>query len=918
MRFVFILATLLACGPSYPAATGPAETAHEVELREQSENLPELTEAPDGPLPRLAIPRSYNLVLDVDPRQTRFSGEVEIEVELAEATQQIWFHGEGLEVARASLSWPESEQSSAGQVAASYAQVNDEGVAELRLDGVAPPGVATITIEYEAPFGNIGGAGDLHGLYRVDENRESYAFTQMEPTSARRMLPCFDDPGFKTPFTFTVSTAREDLVFFNTPAEAQDQRSGRNITRFATTRPLPTYLLALAVGPLEVVEEPAEILVQLNETSSPEETGVELSGSNLRIRGIATQGNADRLEYALSHTREILHALEAYFGAPYPYEKLDIVAVPDFAAGAMENPGLITFRDSILLDVDQSPYLTHVFSYVMAHEIAHQWFGNLVTPVWWDDLWLNEAFASWLGYKIAQEIYPEQRVDLRFLGRVLGAMEADSRASARQIRQPIESHHDIVSAFDAITYRKGGAILRMVEQWIGPDVFRDAVRNYIHEFTDKNATYEDLLAALESASGENVRAVMTSFLFEPGLPLVTVSTSCEDGQGSLTLRQERFIPLGGEAPEGDSHLWALPICLAALENDMETSCVLLSSAEQIVENNELACADEIAVNPNGEGYFRFAIGDSSNARLASGRGLPDAGQVAALDSIWAAYLTGQFELEDAIRVHMSSSSTPAQLVELNVHFLEDLGRIDPENHQARASRFVRSRTRMLRRAFDAPSSVQSELTTAALLPFALFEAEDRALRRTAHTRARRLMRQGDLGQANMSPAALAATLRVLAETGGADAFDAIEARFDSEDDPMVRRAILTSLVHTPEHLERALMLTFSESLRTNERMIPLSEALRREALRSASWSWLKENYGALERSLGAGLRRLFPSLGTACDSDFADELSVFFTTETENGRRIDSIAGGPRALAGAQETIARCSARRAHYLGAGE
>ncbi|HYR96432.1 MAG TPA: M1 family metallopeptidase, partial [Candidatus Binatus sp.] len=475
---------LAACGggppePSRGPAPPPAEPAEDAVV-------------PLGRLPADVRPLRYRLDLQIMPAGERSSGESAIDVQLDRARSVIWMHGRELDVTDAVV-----ERADGPAVRAKWEQADPEGVVELRLEKPVGPGKMTLRFAWSAPFEKT-----VLGLYRLEAGGEPYAFTQFEPILARRAFPCFDEPAFKTPFDVTLTVGGSDVAVANAPLlETEPRPDGTKRFRFATTPPLPTYLVAFAVGPLDVVDGPPLAPNAVRPRPVP-------------FRGVTARGQENRLAYAFAHTGRMVEALETYFGIPYPYEKLDVIAVPDFGPNGMENAAAITFRESaILLDGASAPEdQRRGFAYIMAHELAHQWFGDLVTMAWWDDVWLNEAFATWMGTRIVRTVHPEYEADLGLLQAVLGAMDTDGLVSARRIRQPIQSLHDIPNAFDAITYSKGAGVLGMFERWIGEEAFQRGIQAYVGGHRFGTATADDLLQALSDASHRDVGTPFRTFL----------------------------------------------------------------------------------------------------------------------------------------------------------------------------------------------------------------------------------------------------------------------------------------------------------------------------------------------------------------------------------------------------------------------
>ena len=385
---------------------------------------------PETRLPAGVAPTAYRLHLTIDPRQQHFSGNVEIDIDVDTATTLIWLHGK-------SLNLTEAYALAAGgkKIDLQWSQDTPAGVASLTATSSLPTGKSTLMLTYKAPFDT-----NLDGLYKVFEADEAYAYTQFESTSARMAFPSFDEPAFKVPFDIQLTVPQDFEAITNTPVVSEgNENDGYKTIRFATSKPLPTYLIAFAVGPFDIIDWQAIPANKYREQPIP-------------LRGITTRGKGDQIRYALRHTENIVLDMENYFDTRYPYAKLDLLAVPDFRAGAMENAGAITYREQLLLlDESSSVRQKRNFLVTHAHELAHQWFGNLVTPVWWDDIWLNESFATWNASIILDRLYPEDNYRESLASGSHWVMRRDGLASARQIREPINRHADIGSAFNGIT-----------------------------------------------------------------------------------------------------------------------------------------------------------------------------------------------------------------------------------------------------------------------------------------------------------------------------------------------------------------------------------------------------------------------------------------------------------------------------------
>ncbi len=382
---------------------------------------------------------------------------------------------------------------------------------------------------------------------------------------------------------------------------------------------MPTYLLAFAVGPYEVVDYGEIPPNGIRDRSLP-------------VRGIVAQGQAERVKYALQHTDGLLTVLEEYFGTPYPYRKLDLIAVPESFGGAMENPGAIVYDEYILLMDDESPLQQRrVYTYVHAHELAHMWFGNLVTPEWWNDIWLNESFASWIMYKAADAYWPEGEFDRQLLNNALGAMQGDSLASTRQIREPVKHNNEISNAFDSITYQKGGGVLKMLERYVGEEEFRKGIQLHMSRYAESTATAEKFIASVaEGSDRTEIEVAFRSFIGQPGVPLLSVSLDCETGeQPQLTVSQQRYAPLGSriDAAAGE---WQVPMCISfGVDGNKGSDCTFIAGKTETIALNAESCPTWVHPNADGAGYFRFALDEAGWQALVE-----NVGELSASEAVW--------------------------------------------------------------------------------------------------------------------------------------------------------------------------------------------------------------------------------------------------------------------------------------------
>jgi len=613
---------LAACQPSAETASdAQSKTPSAVEMTKQDVNA-----IPHAQLPEIAIPQAYRIDMTIDPQADTMSGTVAIDVEMKDAGQLVWIHAKEMTVSKASIVYDSGETFDLTFEPIPLEKA-PSGLAKLLSDTVLSNGAATINLTYETPYNQ-----NLNSAYQVKRGDDAYIVTQFEPLGAREAFPSFDEPKFKVPFTLSITSPTENLVLSNTPKTGVADgtgEDGRSWTthRFAQTRPLPTYLIAFAVGPYE-----------MNDFGVIPPNAVRTTP--LELRAIAAKGEGENLDFALKGTEPILTALEEYFGTPYPYEKLDLIAAPDYAFGAMENPGAIVYREYLLLMDENAPLSQRrAYDRVHSHELAHQWFGNLVTPVWWEDIWLNEAFATWMGNKAIDLAYPDANYDRVTLNASLGAMNIDTLSTTRKVREPLARSENVMDQFDGITYRKGGGVLSMFESYLGEEDFQKGVRLHMDRYADDVATGDDFFQSIADGSGNpDVVDAMKSFVDQAGLPLVKV----EAKNSALAITQSRYAPLGSKTKQGQS--WQIPVVIKMGYNgDIKASKYLVKESEtEIADALRQGQPDWIMPNADGAGYYRFTLDSQGWSNLIANLDkLNTREALVTLDSLVAAFRAGE-------------------------------------------------------------------------------------------------------------------------------------------------------------------------------------------------------------------------------------------------------------------------------------
>ena len=519
-------------------------------------------------------PVAYDVHLDPDLDGGRFRGEVRITVRLAKARDAITLHSADLTIDEATVDAGDGVQKARASV-----QRADETVT-VRTPRRMAAGDVTLALRFHGPFNP-----HLRGLYGARANGRSYAFTQCETADARRIFPCFDEPSFKARFRVAVTVPDGAVALGNSPIERETPAAdGRRVVHFAETPPLSSYLFALGLGALEATE--------------PRHLGP------VPIRVWYVPGKAHLAAFGLEAAYESLRRLEDYFGIPYPYAKLDLVAVPDFEAGAMENAGAVFFRETLLLLDPETVSLPERkrAAEVIAHELAHMWYGDLVTMAWWDDLWLNEAFATWMAYRVVDDWRPDWRMWNGFEHDRASALALDALANTHPIYATVRSVAEATQNFDVITYEKGAAVVRMLEHYLGPDAFRDGVRLYMQRHREGNTVAADLWRALEEASGTEVTRVAEAWIEQPGFPLLRLEG--DDGR-TLRLRQERFFADPRVPAPRRRVRWPVPLVVRRLGDGAgAVTRALIDRAAQVVPLPDGAGTQAVFGNAAAGGFYR--------------------------------------------------------------------------------------------------------------------------------------------------------------------------------------------------------------------------------------------------------------------------------------------------------------------------
>ena len=836
------------------------------------------------PVPKLRLgnearPLAYAAELRVLPSQGTFSGEIHIDLELAGRTSFLWLHAHGLTITSAYL-----EQ--AGRRQPAKAISGGEEFLGFVFEQPARTGKAQLNIAYNGTESDK----DFSGLFRRQQDGLWYAATQFEATWARRVFPCFDEPAFKVPWRITLHVPSDDVALGNTPILSETpEAGGLKCVRFAVTRPLPSYLVAFAVGPFDVRD-----LGKVGRDHTP-------------VRIFTPRGRATQAAFAAEAIPALLTRLENYYLIPFPYEKLDHVAVPQFD-GAMENAGLITYSETMLLAPPgrQTSSFKRECAGTCAHEMSHQWFGDLVTMAWWDDLWLNEAFATWITPKMLSTWQPGWRADLDEVIAAGSAAVADSLVNTRSIRQPIETEEDIDNAFDDITYDKGAAVLHMFEAWTGQETFRTAVRSYLQEHAWKNATTADFLKSLERAARQPLAPAVSTFLNQPGIPLVSAALTASSNKDLvLTLSQRRYLPLGSTG-ETNEH-WRIPMELRYVSGiqDQESQLRRLLSLASEKASLGAGSADRpwLLANEHASGYYLTAYqGDLLRRLLEIGAPkISSAERINVAQSLTAAVRSGDLPLDDALALQPILLRDPERrVVTLSTEFIGGLRELVPDSLKPEYGAYLRNTI--------------GPLVTNASWESLAGESEDQRLQRLALlnllardgqsdrlvSNAKRLALAWIDDRAALSPDAVDTVLGVAAHFADAPLFDRLLNEAKKAIDPSDRQQLLTALgaCTDPPLARRALQALIARDFLPLDSVSLLRSLASHAETRGVAYDFVKQNYDAITAALPREIFWNLPMMAQGFDDlDHRNDVQAFFKNKDPK------LTGGPRILAQVSESI---------------
>jgi aminopeptidase N len=796
-------------------------------------------------LPSTVRPQHYSLTLAPDLKSATFSGSEVIDVTLAEPTTAITLNAHDLTFRSVKIEAAGKEQT------ANVSLDKEKLQATFTVPDQLASGKATLKIQYDGILN-----GELRGFYLSKTARRNYAVTQFESTDARRAFPSFDEPAFKATFDISLIVDKNDTAISNGPivSDTPGPAADKHTLKFLTTPKMSTYLVAFLVGDFQC--------------SSGEQDGV-------AIRTCATPDKVALTAYGVDVAKYVLHYYNTYFGIPYPLKKLDLIGLPDFEAGAMENFGAITYRETDLLIDPKSASInakTEV-ALVIAHEMAHQWFGDLVTMQWWDNIWLNEGFATWMENKPVEAMHPEWDVDQAVASGMDATLNLDAQPTTRAIRARAETPSEIEQMFDGISYGKASDVLLSVENYVGPETFRQGVHNYLMAHLYGNATAEDFWNAQTTTSHKPVDKIMESLIAQAGVPLLTFG---QPSNGRVAVSQSRFYM----SPSVQSHAaqkWTLPVCFKTGEHKQDCQLLTPETTALNVPNAALFFA-----NAFGKGYYRTAYTPADYTALASQveSALSPTERISLIGDEWAQVRANKATVGDYLNLVAAIKADSSSNVLSSA--LDGLGAVDsriastPEEKDALDTWFRQTfapEYAKLGPPVDSDSPDKKQLR--ALLFAALGDAKDPQILKQAREISAKYLVNPDAVDPNIAQTAL----QITARSGDATLFDQLQKVSENSTNPEIQIGALRLLAifENPELAKRALEYAVSDKVRNQDAAFQLAISLDTDKNRDLAWKFIQSHWDEVKKEFTPELGSVIVgATSTFCSASDRDEVSQFF------------------------------------------
>jgi aminopeptidase N len=859
-------------------------------------------------LPTNVIPESYDLSFTPNLEKATFSGEETIHVRLLKPATTITLNAAEIEFQEVKIT--------AGSfhlvVPVTLDEKSDQATFNVPVE--LPARDYFIHIKYTGILN-----GQLRGFYLSETPKRRYAVTQFESTDARRAFPCFDEPAYKAVYNIKLVIDKGDTAISNGKiiSDAPGPGDGKHTLTFSPSPKMSTYLVAMMVGDFVCKSGAAD---------------------GIPIRVCTVPGKENLVGWALTSAENILKFYDTYYYTKYPFQKLDIIAFPDFAAGAMENVAAITYRETdLFVDEKTSPLdVRENVTSVLAHEMAHQWFGDFVTMKWWDDIWLNEGFATWMAWKPMEAWKPEWHNSQDEIGQTDGALATDSISSIRPIRSNANTPAEIDALFDGIAYEKAASVLRMVEAYVGKDLYRKGVNEYLQAHQYGNATAEDFWNAMTRATGKPVDKIMKSFIDQPGAPMVSVTSTCSGNVTKVRLTQERFYAERmAIAGAGNPAVWQIPIALRAAGSKNSTYKVFTDKEQSF---DLLGCAPWVFANAGGRGYYRAEYGADTFAKMSAEMetSFSPEERIHFLGDAWAMVRAGRLNVGDYLNAMQNFQGDRNRAV------IDEAIGVIPRIHDAIASPADRPAFETWVRTFLGPIAADlttpnekrapewseripgtngtSDMPPGTALPLPLSgESADRAALRTdvlnmltAYGNDPNLIANAKLtaekymsNPSSVDTELARAALGILAKRGDSALYDRYMEHIKAAKTPEEYYSYFYALAafRDPALTKRTFEFVLSPAVR-NQDMGLIYNLFGDDATQAVAWDLLKLYFNDLKAKEGAqiGGAGLASIAGQFCDAKMRDESQEFFTAQ--------NIPGAERPLRNAKDRVNSCIALR--------
>ncbi len=824
-------------------------------------------------LPGDVVPSHYQITLTPDLKNATFEGEETIDVRVLKPTSNIVLNAAEIKFGDVTLKAGSSTQT------AKVTTDEKNEMATLALGNVLPAGAATVHIKFTGILND-----QLRGFYLSKTKARNYAVTQFEATDARRAFPSFDEPAMKATFDLAVVAAAGDTAISNGKivSDTPGPGDGKHTIKFETSPKMSTYLVALEVGDFKCLNGAAD-------------------GTPVRI--CATPDKINLGKYALESAEQVLKFYDQYYGIKYPFHKLDIVALPDFAAGAMENTADITYREELLLLDERTAAVNDKRSVVsvLAHEMAHQWFGDLVTMQWWDDIWLNEGFATWMAAKTVPVLRPEWNV-----WPDQGPLSIDTLKATRPIHAAavdVNTPAQIASVFDGIAYQKSASVLRMLESWLGEETFRKGVNSYLQQHAYGNTRAADFWGAMAKASGKPVDKVMPTWVEQAGAPMVSVKAQCNGNQTNVELAQTRFFIDPELVKAGSAEVWQIPLCVRSAGSP-NASCQLMTQKQQTVKMN--GCSPWVFVNAGGRGYYWSAYGPELSSKLAgvAEQSLTPQERVSLLNDESTLARGGQEPISQYLNLAQGMrSDRTRQVVEqiaARVDFIAQF--VVDSSDRAAFQAWVQNQFRPI---FDTlgwqpkeGESADAKTVRPVVIRALGMSGRDPGVLRQASEVAQKFMAD----PASVDPNVGGLALNLAAITGDTKLYDEYVAHMKTAKTPQELYAYMDALTFfpQPELAQRTMDLSLSADVRSQDGYRALFGLMGQPETRDVTWTYFKSHWPEIDKKFGSTLAGFgFATIANGfCSEQAKQDVQQWFAQHPD--------PGGPRSLRQAVERIDTC------------